>query len=162
MKVKATTTESKQRLDQLENQALIDQINYNVVANGFHKGEISCMDICVQRPIIATLSRADSTVRVWNYDSGQCELEREYVKFQKEHNNEYLQAIALHPSGFYMAIGFKDKVKVFHLMQQDIRLFVTLDIARVHLIKFSNGGQILACVDHKDINLYQSYALDKP
>lgn len=63
----------------MEEQVLIDQINYNIVGNGFHKGEISCMDICIHRPIIATLSKGDSTVRVWNYSTGLCELEKSYL-----------------------------------------------------------------------------------
>ena len=77
-------------------------------------------------------------------------------------NNTYLQSIAIHPSGFYMAIGFIDKVKIYHLMQAELREFQVLDIKNCHIMKFSNGGQILACVDIKDISLFQSYHLDKP
>ena len=29
-------------------------------------------------------------------------------------------------------------------------------------MKFSNGGQVLACVGVKDINLFYTFALDKP
>lgn len=29
-------------------------------------------------------------------------------------------------------------------------------------MKFSNGGQILACIDIKEISLFYSFALDKP
>lgn len=29
-------------------------------------------------------------------------------------------------------------------------------------MKFSNGGQLLACVDLKDISIFNSYTLDKP
>ena len=42
------------------------------------------MDICVQRPIICTLSKEDSTIRVWNYATGECELEKNYEKMQEE------------------------------------------------------------------------------
>jgi WD40 repeat protein len=98
---------------------LIEKINYITVANGFHQGEISSMDICIQRPIIATLSKTDSTIRVWNYESGDCELMKSYQFMLKEFegtNQSYLHSIALHPSGFYMAIGFNDKVKIYHLL----------------------------------------------
>jgi WD40 repeat protein len=148
-----------------ENQALIDEIKYFAVASGFHSGEISYMDICIQRPIIATLSKTDSTIRVWNYDTGECELSKSYVSLQKEFassNQTYLQSIALHPSGFYLAIGFIDKVKIYHLMQSEIRMYKSLDIKNCHTMKFSNGGQLLACVDLKDISIFNSYTLDKP
>lgn len=77
------------------------------------------MDVCVQRPIVITLSKADSSIRVWNYESGQCELIKTYHSMQKEFansNQSYLQSVALHPSGFYLAVGFIDKVKVYHLL----------------------------------------------
>ena len=64
----------KEFLDKKENEERINEIKYSVVASGFHKGEISCMDICIHRPIIATLSKTDATIRVWNYDTGESEL----------------------------------------------------------------------------------------
>lgn len=73
---------TKTQLDQLEQRVRIERIDYHVVADGFHKGEISAMDICVQRPIIATLSKMDSTVRIWNYHTGVCELlVDQYIRF---------------------------------------------------------------------------------
>ena len=155
----------KKFMSKRENQALIDEIKYFAVASGFHTGEISNMDICIQRPIIATLSKTDSTIRVWNYDTGECELSKSYLSLQKEFassNQAYLQSIALHPSGFYLAIGFIDKVKIYHLMQSEIRMYKALDIKNCHTMKFSNGGQLLACVDLKDISIFNSYTLDKP
>ena len=159
------SVEMKKLMSKKENQALIDEVKYFAVANGFHTGEISYMDICIQRPIIATLSKTDSTIRVWNYDTGECELNKSYLSLQKEFassNQTYLQSIALHPSGFYMAIGFIDKVKIYHLMQSEIRMYKSLDIKNCHTMKFSNGGQLLACVDLKDISIFNSYTLDKP
>ena len=80
----------------------------------------------------------------------------------KDSNQTYLQSIAIHPSGFYLAISFIDKVKIYHLLDSDIREYRVLDIKNQHLIKFSNGGQYLACVDQKDISIYYSYTLEKP
>jgi len=39
--------ESKMFEAKKESEALIDRINYEVVAGGFHQGAISCMDICI-------------------------------------------------------------------------------------------------------------------
>ena len=121
------------------------------------------MDICIQRPIIATLSKVDSTIRVWNYESGECELVKSYAFMKKaEGNNQnYLHSIALHPSGFYMAIGYNDKVKIYHLLQSDIREYRVLDIKNCHSMKFSKGGQFLACIDLKDVHIFYSFTLEK-
>lgn len=126
-----------------ESEALIDRINYEVVAGGFHQGAISCMDICIQRPIVATLSKTDSTIRVWNYDTGKCEITKSYHTMQKEFKSSghtYLQSLALHPSGFYLAVAFIDKVKIYHLLDTEIREYRVLDLKNCHKIKFSNGG----------------------
>ena len=39
---------------------------------GFHQGEISALDVCLHRPIFATLSKKESTVRLWNYKHPRC------------------------------------------------------------------------------------------
>ena len=87
--------ESKKIQEIKENEALINEIKYTLVANGFHQGDEPTankasmhryensergllVDICIQRPIIATLSKADSTIRVWNYDTGEGELLKSY------------------------------------------------------------------------------------
>lgn len=61
-----------------------------------------------------------------------------------------------------MAISFIDKVRVYHLMQSEIREYRTLDLKNCHTVKFSNGGQLLVCIDFKEISIFNSYYLDKP
>lgn len=50
-----------------------------------------------------------------------------------------------------------DKVKLYHLIHGDIREFVSLDIKNCINMKFSNGGQLLACVDLKEISIFRTY-----
>lgn len=54
------------------------EITSNLICRGFHSGGITSLDVAVQRPILVTASRDDSTVRLWNYLTGMCELAREY------------------------------------------------------------------------------------
>ncbi len=54
------------------------EIKFDLLCRGFHSRGIDSMDVSVQRPILVTASRDDSTVRIWNYLSGVCELAREY------------------------------------------------------------------------------------
>ena len=142
------TNMNKKLLEKKENEIKINEIKYQVIASGFHQGEISCMDICIHRPIIATLSKTDTTIRVWNYDTGENELIKSYHKNQKEFQDKfYLQSIALHPSGFYLAVASIESVCVYHLLQGSIREYRKLDIKNCHTLKFSNGGHMLACVN---------------
>ena len=61
-----------------------------------------------------------------------------------------------------MAIGFIDKVKIYHLLENDIREYRVLDIKSCHNLKFSNGGHYLACIDLKDLSIFYSFSLEKP
>jgi cilia- and flagella-associated protein 57 len=161
-KDKIATTQAKKELDELEQQDRINRISYSVVASGFHKGEISHMDTCVQRPVIATLSKMDATVRLWNYESGVCELVASYERYQRasaENDQIYLQSVALHPAGFQLAIALASRVDIFHVMHQSMHEFQTLEMRGCTLVKFSNGGQKLACVMPKEIRIYDTYRL---
>ena len=174
--------ESKKKAQEMkENEALINEIKYTLVANGFHQGDEPTankasqhrydnsergllVDICIQRPIIATLSKADSTIRVWNYDTGESELVKSYSQLQKEFRDStqtYLQSIALHPSGFYLAIACIGGVKIYHLMEPEIREYRSLECKGCHTVKFSNGGQLLACIDPQHIGIYHAYTLER-
>lgn len=145
-----------------------EDVKFETVGNGFHSGGISCMDISVQRPILVTASREDSTVRFWNYYTGQCELSRRYFVLEKEKDAgdklreqaKPLLTLALHPSGYYLAAGFMDKVRIMHVLHDELREFRTLEIKNCNRIKFSNGGQFLALTDQKNIFLYASYTVE--
>ena len=56
-----------------------DKIHYETVGRGYHSGAISSMDVAVQRPILVTFSKDDSTIRFWNYLTGLCMLARRYT-----------------------------------------------------------------------------------
>ena len=68
--------------------------------------------------------------------------------------------MALHPSGYYMAAGFLDKVHIMHILHDKLRLFRALEIKNCNKMKFSNGGQFLALTDQKNIYIYASYTLE--
>lgn len=85
------------------NEDINKDIKFELVCKGFHSGSISGLDVAIQRPIIVTCSRDDSTVRLWNYVSGQCELAREYYVLEDSHDRPMakpLITVAMHPSGY--------------------------------------------------------------
>ena len=134
------------------------------MANGFHDGEISEMDTCAQRPVIATMSKMDSTVRLWNYESGYCELINDYTRYQRqvaENDQIYLQSLALHPSGFILAISLANCVEISHIKHNGLHEYQEIEERGCYMIKFSNGGHKLACVFPKEIRIYQTYNLSK-
>ena len=61
-----------------------------------------------------------------------------------------------------MAIAFSDNVRIYHLLDSEFREYRSLGLKGCSKLKFSNGGQYLACVDLKEISILYSYTLEKP
>ena len=138
-------------------------VSFDYLYHGFHNGPVTGADICTQRPLIATFSKKDSTIRIWNYMSHRCEVARKFKVESQGDSTQYepLLSIAFHPSGYYLAAGFIDKTRVFHIMHDELREFhKDILIKNCDCMKFSNGGHYLACVfqKHKSpqylINIY--------
>ena len=56
-------------------------------------------------------------------------------------------SIAMHPSGYYMAAAFIDRVRVMHVLDDELREYRTLDHRSCNKMKFSSGGQYLVIVE---------------
>lgn len=67
----------------------------------FHTEEITGLDTCIRKQLIATCSK-DRTVKVWNY--AKKELEISFLV------NEDALALAFHPSGFHLIVALQDKI----------------------------------------------------
>lgn len=66
-----------------------------------------------------TCSREDSTIRLWNYKTFSCEMAREYFVLEDLAIREAakpLISVAMHPSGYYMAASFIDKIRIHHIL----------------------------------------------
>lgn len=145
------------------NDNMTREVKVDLVWRGFHSGPITCIDIAVQRPIIVTWSQDDSTIRLWNYYTFKCELTREYFAHKEMMIVEAakpLLTVAIHPSGYYIAAGFKDKIRIYHVLHDDLRIFRNIERKFCTKIKFSNGGQWLACAVQKNLYIYRSYTLE--
>ena len=142
-------------------------IQLNYLYNGFHNGPINWIDVCIQRPIIATCSTYDSTIRLWNYNSFKSELVITFNKFEDARGEiTSVLSLALHPSGYYMAVGFSDRLEIFHICSEELRTFRKILVKNATCMKFSRGGHMLAVAyprpnqSHYYINLYNSYTLE--
>ena len=65
----------------------------------------------------------------------------------KDQSVKPVLSIAMHPSGYYMAAGFIDKVRIMHVLDDELREFRPLDHRNVHKMKFSTGGQFLVIIE---------------
>ena len=145
------------------------KIDFHILCEGFHSGEITSMDTSIQRPIIVSASNIDKTIRIWNYISGHCEYSKIILTESEEHHiyNFNILALALHPNGYYLAIADLETIWFFHLCYRELRFYGT-DIVKqneirrenCHILKFSNGGHLLCAVSGKTIFILKTYTRD--
>ena len=81
--------------------------------NGFHAGAIVDLSVCFCRPIVATVG-IDHTVRLWNYVTWECEIS--FSTGQEEPT-----CVTLHPSGFHILVGFKERVRMYNILNTELK-----------------------------------------
>lgn len=119
----------------------------------FHGNKaITGMDIAQTKPLIITCSR-DLTLRLWNirtHSLEQCKM------FPEE-----MFSCAIHPNGLHCAVGFADKLRIYHLLVDDIRLCMEVAIKSCREVRFSIGGNFIAAANGNSIVVYDMYSGDK-
>jgi len=131
-----------------------EQVTCNVIYGGNHCGPITGLDIAVQRPLAASICFKDGTLRVWNYATRVCELQADFP-------GEDPVAVALHPFGYFVAVAFAEKLRFLHILVRDLKPFKEFSVRGVKLIRFANGGHMLAASQGKLIHIFSSRTLDK-
>ena len=144
-------------------------LQFDYLYNGFHNGVITNMDVCVQRPLLATCSSSDSTIRIWNYANFRCELAVMFsVREDLNKDISPLLTLAFHPSGYYLAAGFIDRLELFHVGSEELRSYrILTQVKSVTCAKFSNFGHMLAIAyprpnnAHYWISIYDAWSLEQ-
>ena len=118
-----------------------------LLQNSFHGPKpIQGMDVCLKKPLIITCSK-DNTLRIWNFLTNEIELLKTFP--------EDMFCAALHPSGLMCAVGFSDKLRVYHVLVDDIRVCLEVPIKACREAKFSRGGHMLAAANGNSICVYE-------
>ena len=73
------------------------------------------MDICIKKNIIATCS-LDKTIKIWSFNSQANEFKLEIN--QEEEHQAY--ALALHPSGFHLVVGFNSHISLMNIFNKTL------------------------------------------
>uniref|UniRef100_A0A182NUB5 WD_REPEATS_REGION domain-containing protein n=1 Tax=Anopheles dirus TaxID=7168 RepID=A0A182NUB5_9DIPT len=122
----------------------ISELVFQNLGEPLHISGIIGMAVCSWKPIVMTASR-DLTIRVWNYETMKVELVK---KYQIE-----IGVIALHPSGFFAAVGFIDLLRLLQIQLDDLKETKSFNLASCTQLQFSNQGHLLAAAHGKMITL---------
>ena len=142
-------------------------VKFSYVYRGFHYGQIDFIEVCAQRPLVATCSNEDSFVRIWNYMDFKSEFSfRTKLDSADGEMMKALQCMAFHPNGYYLALGTISAVRLIYIMEDRPFEYRDLNLKNVSLLKFSRGGQYLAAAmkkpnsSHFKIFVLDSYTLE--
>ncbi|XP_069083885.1 cilia- and flagella-associated protein 57 [Pleurodeles waltl] len=112
-----------------------------------HSAPITGLGICIRKPLLATCS-LDRSVRIWNFETNVLDLYKEY--------QEEAYAVALHPSGLFILVGFSDKLRLMSLLIDDIRVIKEFTVRGCRECSFSSGGHLFAAVNGNVIHIYSN------
>ena len=101
---------------------------------------------------------------MWNYYTFQCELAREYYVLDDMSIKEAakpLISVAIHPSGYYVAASFIDKIRIYHILHDQMRHFKNVEVKSANRMKFSKGGHLFFASDNKTISAFNAYSMER-
>ena len=104
--------------------------------------------ITFDRPILVTVA-ADSTARLWNYQTLKCELVHYF------RTDEPL-AVAAHSSGFQVLVSFKDRVRLYNVLLDKLKPYRETVLKNAKCLKFSHGSQYWAAASAINVSVYDT------
>jgi WD40 repeat protein len=72
-----------------------------------------------------------------------------------------MYSVAIHPTGLHCAVGFTDKLRVYHILVDDLRICMEVPIKGCRDCRFHNGGHLLAAANGNSICIYDFYSGEK-
>eukprot|EP00929_Paragymnodinium_shiwhaense_P031142 TRINITY_DN17520_c0_g1_i1.p1 TRINITY_DN17520_c0_g1~~TRINITY_DN17520_c0_g1_i1.p1 ORF type:complete len:1419 (-),score=422.29 TRINITY_DN17520_c0_g1_i1:36-4292(-) len=125
-----------------------------ILYGGCHSEPVTGLCIAMHRPVFVSISRRESTLRVWNYAVETCDLVREFP-------GEDLTGVAIHPLGFLLAVTFSDRVRFMQLLATELQQTRELQLRAAAQPKFSQGGHYVAIVQGKMLFVYSTRTFAK-
>ncbi|MEW5319195.1 MAG: hypothetical protein WDW38_010360 [Sanguina aurantia] len=144
-RARAFTIEEQRRQGQAED------MNFEALGCNNHSAAVTGLDICVRKPLIVSCS-SDRTVRLWNYQERTCELTKAFA--------DDIHAVAMHPNGLQVLVGFADKLRLMSVLMDDLKLVRELAIKGCRECCFSSGGQYFAAVNGTTISIYNTHTCE--
>ena len=128
--------------------------NITPILHPFHSpSPIQGLSVCSRKPLLASISSTDMTLRLWNYQEKSLVLCHTFT--------DDPVSVSLHPSGHHIAIGFSDKFRIFHMLSDDLVMYQEFPIKGATECEFSTGGHLIALMNGNIINLFDFYSGEK-
>jgi WD40 repeat protein len=125
-----------------------EEFKSELIPISIHAARVNGVDVCLRKSVFATASD-DRTIQMWGLNERRQEV--------KEHFDERVHCLSLHPSGGFLVAGFESSVRLMTIFVDNIK--ASWELAGVHckLCKFSRGGQYFALVTDHGVTIYNTW-----
>ncbi|OMJ77301.1 hypothetical protein SteCoe_23125 [Stentor coeruleus] len=113
-------------------------------------GGIKGISVSIGKELICAYGY-DKAIRVWSY-SRQCK------GIAEQHFSDNPCAAAIHPTGYQIAVGFENSLKIFYLLYDSLSLAFSI-AKKCEAIAYSPCGKYLAFGQNNNICIYDPYTL---
>ncbi|ANQ10428.1 Uncharacterized protein PCOAH_00050680 [Plasmodium coatneyi] len=110
--------------------------------------KINDFDVCMKPPLII-LCYDDNVIKMINY-------KKKEVVMSNSFNNEPLH-LSIHCSGHLLLVAFTDKLRLFHILYNKLKIKKEFFLKNCSCCKFSNGGSFMAVSKISTIYIYKTY-----
>ena len=83
--------------------------------------------------------------------------ERKTCVISHESPTDEPQSVAIHPSGYQLVVGYKDKLCMFHILMTGLKLYREITCKICKMVRFCRGGQYFAAAMAKGIFVYNTF-----
>ncbi|XP_039288105.1 cilia- and flagella-associated protein 57 isoform X2 [Nilaparvata lugens] len=124
------------------------EVNFKMIGVSLHHGPVAGLALCSWKQIMMTCGELDHIVRIWDYTNTTVIMEKKYA--------ESIYTLALHPTGLYAVMGFKDRLEYKLVLIDDLKSIRTFPIRTCNEARFSKSGHMFAAVNMFDIQIYST------
>lgn len=115
---------------------------------GYHEGAVLAASMAVHRSILATVS-LDNTLRIWNFETLKCELVHRF-------RNDDPIDLGVHPNGFQVVVSFKEKIKLFNILLDKLKLYRETPAKSCKEVTFSEAGKYFAAASTINVLVFDT------
>ncbi|SOV18643.1 conserved Plasmodium protein, unknown function [Plasmodium sp. gorilla clade G2] len=128
-----------------------DNFDLETVVYNIGSSRINDFDVCLKHPLII-LCYDDNMIRIVNYRKKEVVLENSF-------NNEPLH-LSIHCSGHLLMVAFTDKLRIFHILYNKLKIKKEFFLKNCSCCKYSNGGNFMAVSKISTIYIYKTYTYE--
>lgn len=144
--------------DQTSSSANIEASNlpFERLLPPFHSVPISSVDVCARRPLVASCSEDDHSLRLFNFQDSSCEVMHRFSE-----DTQRPLSVSLHPSSLYCAVAFSKYACLLNIYENEVRINWTIKDSRfssIHQVKISPGGQFVGIASDTGVWIYNIWS----